>query len=225
MKQPKIFITEDGSSSLYLEEINESYHSKYGAVNESRHVFIKSGLHQFKGEKQVHILEVGFGTGLNALLTLVEACAEETTIHYDAIEPYPLSEVINEKLNYSELPGFEQTKDYFMVMHKAPFDKTIKINDNFTLRKLIQKLEKINLNDNFYHLVYFDAFSPEVQPELWTLEIFSKLFCLMRPGAIMVTYCAKGNVRRNMKEAGFEVERLPGPKGKREMIRASKPDK
>lgn len=221
--QPEIIRTEDGSDSLFLPGLSESYHSKFGAISESRHVFIEAGLKKIFGQKTVSILEIGFGTGLNALLTLAETRAGLNSINYHTIEPFPLPMEILKKLNYTTLPEFMKYHDLFYNLHTSPFNTPVFITDKFQLLKDNRKFQEIEFDPDHYHLVYFDAFSPEVQPDLWTSGIFKKLFGLLTSGGVLVTYCAKGMVRRNMKDAGFIVERLAGPRGKREMLRASKP--
>ena len=222
MKPTEIIITEDGSTSLFSTELNETYHSKYGAVNESRHVFIDAGFNLLTIKSSINILEIGFGTGLNAWLTLLECTKKKSHIYYHAVEPFPLSSSIYSRLNYAEIITNQHPKNLFLSLHETAWNSNIKINEFFNLKKQNQKLEETMLQNDFYDLVYYDAFSPAVQPELWTAAIFEKIYKAMRINGIFVTYSAKGSVRRNLKEAGFEVERLPGPKGKREMIRAIK---
>jgi tRNA U34 5-methylaminomethyl-2-thiouridine-forming methyltransferase MnmC len=224
MNQPEIIITEDGSNTLFLKVLNESYHSKFGAISESRHIFIEAGFKNSSLTGSINILEIGFGTGLNTVLTFIEAIDRKSKIYYHAIEPFPLSDKVYQKLNYDQFIPFEQTKSLFLAMHEAGWDKPVELSKLFSLQKQKLKLEDTVLQENFYNLVYFDAFSPEVQPELWTKEIFLKIFKAMRQKGVFVTYSAKGAVRRNLTEAGFMVERLPGPKEKREMIRALKPE-
>ena len=222
MKLPEIIYTEDGSSSLFSVELNEAYHSKYGAINESRHVFIDAGFNSLTIKSSINILEIGFGTALNAWLTLLECTEKRSHIYYHALEPFPLSSSIYSQLNYAEIITDQQPKNLFLSLHETAWNSNIKLNEFFNLKKQNQKLEETTLHNDFYDLVYYDAFSPAVQPELWIAAIFEKINKAMRINGIFVTYSAKGSVRRNLKEAGFEVERLPGPRGKREMIRAVK---
>ncbi len=218
----KIIITEDGSHSLYIPEMDENYHSVHGAIQESVHVFIKAGLRNCDKEN-INILEIGFGTGLNALLTLQEAIGSEKKIHYTGIEKYPLEKKEYEMLNYSEILGGEMTQ-YFLKMHESDWDVDIDISNNFALRKIKTDLTTYNFEkEACFDLVYFDAFAPNKQPGMWNTDIYSKIFETCTQGAIFVTYCAKGIVRRELQSVGFKVERMEGPPGKFEMIRAIKP--
>jgi tRNA U34 5-methylaminomethyl-2-thiouridine-forming methyltransferase MnmC len=215
-----IKITEDGSCTLFVPSLNEHYHSTYGAVQESMHVFINSGLHHI-GIENPKILEIGFGTGLNALLTLLEAYRFQS-ITYDGLELNPLNWDTVGQLGYSgflKLTNEDQKK--FQAMHDLPWDRPILLQTGFTLNKIHAAIEEFEINNN-YDLVYFDAFAPEIQPELWVEPVFQKIYNVLNKNGILVTYCAKGEVRRIMQRCGFEVERLPGPPGKREMLSASK---
>ncbi len=219
----KFLITGDGSITIHLPEWNEQYHSKHGALAEARHVFISSGLHFLRNnnvDAPVRILEIGFGTGLNAFLTLLDSQLQGYEVEYTGVEAYPVSEEEIEKLNYAELASGSQ--DVFKRMHELPWEIPAELLPGFQLLKQKKFFSEIN-NTDTYHLVYFDAFGPRVQPELWTEEIFGKMFRAMKEGGVLVTYSAKGSVRRAMQAVGFEVERLPGPPGKREMLRAVKP--
>lgn len=218
----KIIQTEDGSTSLYNENLKESYHSRFGAINESMHVFIEAGLNTIKGKDSINILEVGLGTGLNTLLTCLQSEKERLTINYFAIEPYPIDEEIFNQMNFEECLKTENSKFYFNKIHKDPWDQTMTIHSRFILTKLKNKLELYKPPINFFNLIYFDAFSPDIQPELWSLPNFDKIFESLRLNGVLVTYCAKGQVRRDLEAAGFKTERIPGPKGKREMLRAIK---
>ncbi|MBE0662795.1 MAG: tRNA (5-methylaminomethyl-2-thiouridine)(34)-methyltransferase MnmD [Bacteroidales bacterium] len=217
----QLILTEDGSHTIYMEELNEHYHSVYGALQESRHVFINAGLKACNSQ-QVNILEIGFGTGLNALLTFFEAEARNQQIHYTACEPFPVTEMMWKQLNYATLFTEENASTIFDSMHATEFGREVQMNGNFTFQKIAQKIENANLLENHFHLIYFDAFAPAVQPELWTYQIFKKLFDATDNDGVLVTYSAMGEVRRSMTKAGFKVERLPGPPGKREMLRAMK---
>ncbi|MDZ4838741.1 MAG: tRNA (5-methylaminomethyl-2-thiouridine)(34)-methyltransferase MnmD [Bacteroidota bacterium] len=212
-------ITADGSSSLYNSELNEHYHSVNGAIQESIHVFIEAGLQLVKmlNLDSINILEIGFGTGLNALLTKINA--SEHIINYTGIEKYRLSPEITAELNYANKLG---EGDFFKAIHKAESNTKVQITDLFNLE--IVDIDLVNYKPEFdkYHLIYFDAFAPTIQPELWKTKIFEALFHSLKSGGILTTYCAKGVVRRSLQEVGFRVERIPGPIGKREMLRASK---
>ena len=219
---PELIITGDGSHTLYISLLDEHYHSTFGAIRESRHIFIEAGLKQiFPGQSPLKILEVGFGTGLNAFLSLLEAEKSGKTIHFTSIEPFPLNHDITRLLNYPELLG-AATSSLFKKMHDVEWDSEHQISDRFILHKVLNSLEKIELEGSCFDLVYFDAFGPEVQPELWTEEIFRKIFLSLKKGGILVTYSVKGSVRRALKNAGFSVEKIPGPAGKREITRAIK---
>jgi tRNA U34 5-methylaminomethyl-2-thiouridine-forming methyltransferase MnmC len=222
MKLPEIILTEDGTHSLFSAELKESYHSKYGAMNESRHVFIEAGFNKLPAKDSINILEIGFGTGLNTWLTIMEGINKKITIDYHAVEPFPLPNEIYSYLNYADFSSHENAKNFLLTMHEKEWNQKFEVTNNFSLLKLKQKLEETVFDRDIYDLVYFDAFSPEVQPELWTTAIFKKISNAMKVNGILVTYSAKGTVRRNLMEAGFEVERIPGPKGKREMLRAYK---
>ena len=219
---PELIITGDGSHTLFVPELNEHYHSTYGAIQESRHVFFEAGLKQIIiNQPVVRILEVGFGTGLNAFLSLLEADRSGKTIHYTAIEPFPLEPAIIKLLNYPELLG-ASTASLFKMLHEVVWNREMQITDHFVLYKILHDLKNIELQSGFFDLVYFDAFGPEVQPELWTEEIFRKIFSSIKKKGILVTYSAKGSIRRALKNAGFTVEKLAGPPGKREITRAIK---
>lgn len=217
----EIVITADGSHSIHLPEWNESYHSKHGAIQEAQHVFIKNGLDYLYNHEKLHILEIGFGTGLNAYITLLESIKRNKSIEYCGVEAYPLalSEVLN--LNYAEVLGDNQTKVLFDEMHKQDWEKQIKLNQNFSLLKRKMLFEDIDFVNQF-DLIYFDAFGYRVQPELWSVEIFKKMYDALRPKGVLVTYAARTVIKKALLSVGFTVEILPGPPGKREMTRAIK---
>ena len=204
--------------------MNVTYHSIHGAIQESMHVYIQAGLIDsgiFDWIGIHSVLEVGFGTGLNALLTLIEAEKQKTRIYYTAIEPYPLNEAEISQLNYCEqldLPDYQQR---FERMHEIGWDEMFEITENFRLTKTKTKLADYSTED-VYNVIYFDAFAPNAQPDLWTKEIFVKLYSMLTDDGILVTYCSKGDVKRAMEHAGFQIEKLKGPIRKREMLRATK---
>ena len=217
----KVVITEDGSSSIYIPELDESYHSKHGAIQEAFHVFIKNGLDTFKDGSTIGILEIGFGTGLNCFITFLEAQKRKLAIDYVGVEAYPIETQELEQLNYIEKLGAGVQKEIFTSIHKVSWDKLHRLSSHFSLHKRKQFFKDIT-DVNKFDLIFFDAFGPRVQPELWTEEMFTKMIESLKPNGVLVTYSAKGSVRRAMIAVGFTVERLPGPPGKREMLRAWK---
>ena len=235
-----LIITGDGSHTLFVPELNEHYHSIFGAIQESRHIFIEAGL-RFKMDDlrysittssdicdpssehpAITILEIGFGTGLNALLTLTEAEKTGINMHYTSIEAYPLEENIWRKMNYPDLSGSPDNSFHFEKLHQADWNKDVEISPHFTLHKIHVTLENFHPSAEQFNLVYFDAFGPEVQPLLWTEQIFQRLFYSMVSGGILVTYSVKGVFVKALKGAGFTTEKLPGPPGKRHILRARK---
>lgn len=216
----EIIITSDGSTTIHLPEWNEQYHSKHGAIQEAYHVFIKNGL-ESSSKSEISILEIGFGTGLNAFITFLEAAKSSLKIDYVGVEAYPVALEEVQQLNYINELKAESLSEFFNSMHSSSWEERIHLTDNFTLTKREQFFHEIQCIDQF-DLVYFDAFGARVQPDLWTEEIFAIMYKAMKNNAILVTYAAKGSVRRAMQAVGFEVERLPGPPGKREMLRATK---
>ncbi len=212
-------ITEDGSHTLYLEGLDETYHSKHGAIQEAMHVFIAAGLNH-KTAAKLNILEIGFGTGLNAFLTLKES--NNRAISYTSLEAFPLKEEIIAQLNYAkELDLIAADKELFEKMHEVEWGEYQEITTQFHLNKIEVELANYSASEKF-DLIYFDAFGPRVQPEMWEKEIFEKMYDVLCDNGVLVTYCAKGSVKRTLKEVGFEIESLPGPPGKREMTRAKK---
>lgn len=214
--------TGDGSTTIHLPDINEQYHSKHGAIQESKHVFLAKGLSYIASRiSEIDILEIGFGTGLNALLTFFESKKTNLKINYTAVEAYPV--IVSEwsALNYGELINREEGRKIFEQMHSVAWEQPNSISENFRIYKQEKKFEDI-VDINTYDLIYFDAFGARVQPELWTETIFEIMYKAMKKGGVLVTYSAKGSARRAMQAVGFEVERLEGPPGKREMLRATK---
>lgn len=214
-----LMMTEDGSHTMFMNGMDEPYHSTHGALRESMHVFIKEGLQRTE-QTTLRILELGFGTGLNALLTLKESILKNLNIYYHAIEKYPLTESEYALLNYEKVIDM-CPEGAFLQMHNSPWGKPINMTDNFTLYKENSDFRSMKLPSHF-NLIYFDAFSPDKQPELWTKNIFDTISKVSDPGAILVTYSSKGTVRRTLSACGFNVHKVAGPPGKREMIRAVK---
>ncbi len=217
----RIVTTSDGSKTINLEDWNEHYHSTHGAVNEACHVFIDHGLAVCQ-QREIRILEVGFGTGLNALITLHEAQKNNLVIQYTGVEAYPVSMEEVVELNYARELGLERLEQAYREMHLGNWDHPFRLTPEFTLTKQKKDFSQIS-DEQAYDLIYFDAFGPRVQPELWTESMFAKMFNALKSKGVLVTYSAKGSVRRAMQAVGFTVERLPGPPGKREMLRAFKP--
>jgi tRNA U34 5-methylaminomethyl-2-thiouridine-forming methyltransferase MnmC len=214
-------ITADGSTSVYHEQFDENYHSVHGALQESLHVFIEAGLREFRDKTSVSVFEMGFGTGLNALLTALEASGCNQRISYTAIEKYPLTDSVYDQMNFCDQIHHPACKPFYTSIVHAEWNKPVQISQEFSLVKLSGDLSDLNYASAF-DVIYFDAFAPSAQPELWSQQVFSSMYEALKPGGVLVTYCAKGEVKRNMKAAGFSVESLPGPKGKREMTRARK---
>lgn len=216
----KIITTSDGSTTIQLVEWNEQYHSIHGAIQEAYHVFIKNGLSLFENQ-EVNVLEIGFGTGLNAIITAIESRKLQLKINYSGVEAFPVKMEEITQLNYIEQLNASEFEGKFLEMHASAWEQEVAITDNFKLTKEKKDFQEINRTD-FFDMIYFDAFGARVQPELWTESIFSIMFTALKDNGVLVTYCAKGSVRRAMQTVGFLVERLPGPPGKREMLRATK---
>jgi len=220
--------TADGSSTLYVPDLDEHYHSMNGAIQESQHVYLASGLSHYiqtnypiqkscckESQIKIQLLEFGFGAGLNALLTAMEAERQKIKIHYTALEKYPLPEEITNQLNYSTVNLM-----LFRAIHQSEWGNPIAITPYFILQKLAVDFTSFDFPSR-YDVVYYDAFAPDKQPEVWSQKLFDRLFPAMNRGGVLTTYCAKGNIRRMMQQAGFIVERIPGAAGKREMLRAN----
>jgi tRNA U34 5-methylaminomethyl-2-thiouridine-forming methyltransferase MnmC len=224
-----LITTADGSHSLYVKDLDEHYHSIHGAIQEALHVFIKSGLQYMhnKNYQEINILEIGFGTGLNALLTCLEAEKLNIKINYTGLEAFPLEDNLLKELNYAEwianLFQHEKTnvKKIFEQLHSSEWQKDVTISEHFKLNKINNTLQDVQLTRTF-DLIYFDAFGPRVQPDMWEDELFSKIYSATTTNGCLVTYCAKGEVKRSLKRIGFKVETLPGPPRKREMVRGIK---
>jgi tRNA U34 5-methylaminomethyl-2-thiouridine-forming methyltransferase MnmC len=216
----EIIQTLDGSTTIHLQEWNESYHSKHGAIQEAQHVFIKNGLSLFQNNS-VSILEIGFGTGLNAFITFLEAPKMNQSIDYVGVEAYPVAPEELVLMNYVAELNADDKKDVFQKMHEISWGEKHVLNADFSLTKRKQFFEEIDDSEKF-DLIYFDAFGYRVQPELWSTAIFQRMYNALKPNGVLVTYAARGVVKRSMIEVGFTVEKLAGPPGKREMFRARK---
>ncbi len=221
MDKREIKITADGSHTLFVEALNETYHSIHGAIQESNHVFIEGGLN-YCAKIEINILEIGFGTGLNAFLTLLEAQKHNIQVNYTSLEVFPLEPDIIQQLNYTEeLKTTKEEADLFHLLHQVEWEGCQGITKQFNLTKIKVELANFYPSQQF-DVIYFDAFGPDVQPEMWTTKIFEQMYHALFVGGILVTYCAKGIVKRSLKEVGFTVKNLLGPPGKREMTRAKK---
>lgn len=215
-------VTKDGSHTIAIPEKKVTYHSIYGAVAESQHVYINAGFYHFwsRPGNECNLFEMGFGTGLNALLTMMEAEKQKRTVNYTSIELFPLEKEEALLLNYCELldPGM---KSMFEKLHDAAWGVETTISSYFKLKKIKQDIRDLQ-NENSFDLIYYDAFAPSAQPELWNKQVFDRIYEAMRFGGILVTYCSKSDVRRNLQASGYAIEKLQGPPGKREMLRAYK---
>lgn len=226
-------VTQDGSPSLWHPNIDETYHSRHGAVQESMHVFVEKGLNYILKEQksEISIFEMGFGTGLNALLTILACKNLDINVKYFSLEKYPLAMDEVKAIDFSTaiakhfdgLFSTQEIEEVYKQIHDLEWGISNTLNENFELIKVIEDIKSIDLDKYSFDLVYYDAFAPRVQPNLWSKDIFEKLYHQMNNNSALVTYCAKGEVRRNMQEVGFVCERLQGPPGKREMLRANKP--
>jgi len=215
----KIISTSDGSSTIYVPELDEHYHSTFGAISESMHVFIGAG-YRSSTLNPVSVFEMGFGTGLNALLTLYESMKDRRKVDYVSVEKYPLTENVYSKLNYQAFFP-DKGQDYFSLLHECRWEEACRISDNFNLLKIRADFSEI-LTGRVFDIVYYDAFSPGKQAELWSFDILSKAASLLKPGGIFLTYSAKGQLKRDLEKLGFTVEHRPGPAGKRHISRAVK---
>ncbi len=209
--------TKTGEYTIYIPSMDETYHSRNGAVSESQHVFLKEGLD--RTHSNIQVLEVGFGTGLNGMLTAQYAGEKQRSIFYHTLEPFQVPFELVEQIGYGELLN---DPELFNKLHHAEWEAKKKISQYFTLHKTTQKLEYIALEDNRYECIFFDAFAPKKQPELWSLAIFQKLYNATKPGGILTTYSAAGQLKRDLKAAGYKLEHPPGANGKREMTVAIK---
>lgn len=227
MQSREIVKTKDGSVTIYLPEWNESYHSKHGAIQEAFHVFIENGLRKLDVSNEISILELGFGTGLNALITLAIAQNENLKINYTSLEKFPVQDEEFLKLNYPKAlkkfadqlkPTEVELNEAYLSLMKAKWGEFQKINQNFNAKKVLVDFLKYDYPENQFDLIYFDAFGARVQPELWTEDLFEKIFNSTKVNGVFTTYSAKGSVRRALQAVGYKVEKKPGPPGKREML-------
>jgi tRNA U34 5-methylaminomethyl-2-thiouridine-forming methyltransferase MnmC len=218
----EFFDSHDGSHTLFSKDFGYTYHSKFGAVQESQHIFLEMAL-RFKAAVQtkINIIDIGFGTGLNAYLTYLEAVKRNLKIHYTAIELYPVDAETVAKLNYSAYLGEQSDQKTFEKMHSVSWNEPHRISPQFTLEKRLTSIAAVT-DKNTFDIIYFDAFAPDAQPELWATPVLQNMYDSLKKDGILVTYCAKGQVRRDMKSVGFFIEKIPGPPGKREMTRATK---
>lgn len=223
MYQKRIITSEDGSHTIELIGQNEQYHSTHGAIQESNHVYIKNGLERLAQNNEViSILEVGMGTGLNVLLTWLYAKEKGLNINYHTIEAYPVEKEIWEQLNYALQVQHSDSEEIFAKIHDSNWNETIELDSTFTFTKMEESVLDSQLPKEKYDVVYFDAFNPDLEPELWTSELFEKIYSSMKPESVLSTYSTKGIVKRALKSCGFSIEKKPGPPGKREILNAVK---
>lgn len=217
--------TEDGSHTLRDDELNETYHSIHGAIQESNHIYIKNGLHYYFEKvrpESIRILEVGFGTGLNALLACLDNKTNGLTILYDAVEAFPLSRELTDQLNFPDCLGIPEAQAILKRIHKAAWGEITSINQRFILQKINKTIQSLVLEEECYDIVYFDAFAPSKQPEIWNFKILSPVIRAIKSEGILVTYCARGQFKRDLKTLDMEVKSPSGPPGKLEMVRATR---
>jgi tRNA U34 5-methylaminomethyl-2-thiouridine-forming methyltransferase MnmC len=221
--EKKIIITNDNSKTIFLPHLNETYHSIHGAIQEAKHVFTNKLIDSFQVNKQneINILEIGLGTGLNVLLTYIETEPFNKVINYSAIEAFPLNPNLAFKMDYCSMLG-NKYKYIFEKIHNEKWEEKFQISNNFSLKKLNIKIENYEPLKNKFDVIYYDAFGPKAQPEMWSINIFQKMYDILKLNGFLITYCAKGEVKRNLKTLGFKVETLQGPPGKREMTKAVK---
>jgi tRNA U34 5-methylaminomethyl-2-thiouridine-forming methyltransferase MnmC len=217
----EVVTTADGSKTIRIIDLDENYHSSHGALQEANHVFIENGLNSLANQTEISIFEMGLGTGLNAFLTAIKAGELGLKVNYFGIEAFPvqIDEII--ELDYKNLMG-ERFSDLYLSIHESEWNKLVEINANFSLKKIKGELQNEEMPHAFFDIVYYDAFGPRAQDEMWSMELFQKMYDSIKQGGFLVTYCAKGQVKRDLKAVGFTIEPLPGPPGKREMTRAWK---
>lgn len=220
----KIIVTEDNSKTLLIPALNETYHSTHGAYNESKHVFIEAGLKNKAMLSEVAVFEMGFGTGLNALLSAEYAFLNQQKITFTTVEKFPLDQTLISQLNYADFLQEPSHAEFFNQLHEADWEQSVMLHPYFTLHKIAADVNEIQLDSfaNQFNLIFYDAFAPAVQPELWSEKTLQKMYNMLATDGILVTYCAQGQFKRNLKAVGFTLENLPGPTGKREMTRAIK---
>lgn len=212
--------TGDGSKTIRIIDLEENYHSSHGALQEAIHVFIENGLKAID-KKGVNIFEMGFGTGLNAFITGVIASDLDKKVFYQGVEAYPVIKEEIDALGYAGILG-DENKLIYNKIHEVEWEAVSKITDNLKVLKNRAKIQDLELPVDFFDVIYYDAFGPRTQGEMWSVELLQKMYDALNKGAFLVTYCAQGQVKRNMKAVGFEIEKLAGPPGKREMTRAWK---
>lgn len=223
MYQKRIITSEDGSHTIELIGQNEQYHSTHGAVQESNHVYIKHGLEKVAQKSDnISVLEIGMGTGLNVLLTWVYAKENELKVDYHAIEAFPIEEEIWTQLNYSKLQKDSSCEEVFSRIHQSEWNQAFKLDQNFNFKKSKESIIDNYLPIEKYDVVYFDAFNPDLEPNLWSTEVFEKIYNSMKGNSVLSTYSTKGIVKRALKSCGFNIEKKPGPPGKREILNAIK---
>lgn len=218
--QNEIFITQDGSHSVLSGAFGVPYHSKYGAIQETQHVFIEAALYpKIEMSKSVSILEIGFGTGLNALMTLLEAHRQSLELDYHTFEKFPISMEQAQQLNYPTV--FDIPTDTFLQLHQCDWNTPTALSEKVFFTKWLSDFHAIDFQNQF-DIIYFDAFAPNAQADLWEADLLSKMYAALKINGVLTTYCAKGVVKRCLRSVGFEIEAIPGPPGKREMTRAWK---
>jgi tRNA U34 5-methylaminomethyl-2-thiouridine-forming methyltransferase MnmC len=221
----KIISTGDGSSTIYMEDIDETYHSRNGAIQESIHVFVKNGfrfLLSTRPYNDIQVFELGFGTGLNAVLTAIDSIKFRKPVKYTSLEPFPLPGEIIDQLDFGRMLNHHSGVSYLKEIHNSGWEEYHNIHPYFRIRKIKSTIQDYDPKSNQFNLVYFDAFAPAKQPEIWDKNMLTKIFNLLTEKSVFVTYCAQGQVKRHMREIGFKVQTLQGPPGKKEMIRGIK---
>lgn len=214
--QRKVVVTADGSRTIHLEEWNENYHSHHGALQEAKHVFIDKVRERLEGRTEISILEIGFGTGLNAFLTLQLSEELNLKVKYVALEAFPVSKEELEALNYAQF--WEEGRAKYDALHSVSWEEKNEITSSFLLTKKQIPFEDWHAENETFDYIFFDAFGPRVQPHLWTVPIFEKMYSATKKDGVFLTYCAKGQVRRDLESVGYAMKRVPGPPGKREML-------